>query len=315
MDMEKFLARRESTPQEIVPSKPKSWDEIKRELENIKIARQKLVDDIDPMPWWEQRARQQLARLLPQLRDALAVEPMAKLSSEIRQLIFDLHNIMPEVLKGATKIDEYATQVEDLLEKIKEHPDDEDLVYQLDRLQNEEFEKNLNLPRNADLEDLIQTVQSADPNFRQTFRNEVIEQALRYLDLEGPKIKAARSMLIGYVNDQRRLKNMYSEVERHREDIDRLHTTAGYLIRGEELGIAVWNTAVGSLEQTVAVAGLVLDATESGRNFADPKMLERIRKLHTSAAEVEQRAFGMRSTDENGKALPEVVEGSFKEIV
>lgn len=302
------MARRETSPRE------RTLTEIHNQIQRIKYDRDKLAEGIVPTTW-QGKAKSRLFHFLPQLREHLQDAPLASLSAELRKVIFELYNALPEILRDAKERVAFAQEAEALLSQVTENPEDEDLLYSLERLLNQEAEEKLNLRPNAEAEAFIEEVQRVDPNFQANRRNQILAQAKRFLDINGPALLAAKHLLISSVGALAQLKIDYADVENQRVTIDRLHTTAGHIIRGQELGITAFNTVMGELELVVAAAELVHDAAAAGRDFADVVGPQRLQKLQDQADALEQKLLGLKSPDQGRKSLPQSTKKIISEIV
>lgn len=295
MDIERAIVKHQPSPQE------KKIAEIQGKIELINRRRAELSDDILPTTW-QGRARNQILKFLPQLREQLQEAPLASISAELRKVIFELYNSIPEILRDGKEIVAYADRVSELLEEVLSSPDDEDLLYELGDLLNQRAERDLNLS-NREADEFIREVEQRDPEFKEKRKNSIISQAKRYLDVNGPEITAIKVHLIGSVEALRQLKIDYADIENHRVTIDRLHQNAGYIIRGQELGITSFNTVMGELELVVEAAKLVHDAAQASKDFADIVGPQRLQRLQSDADDLERKFLGLKEPERNGKIL------------
>lgn len=300
------MAIREISPQE------RSFTDIQRRIANIKRQRERLADGIVSTTL-QGRARSTVLRFLPQLREQLQVAPLAALSAEIRGVILDLYNGLPEILGDAGERVVYAEEVENLLAGVSANPEDKELLYTLERLLNEEAERSLNIKVNPEADAFIEEVQRRDPDFAAKSRQTTVAQAQRFLDINGPTIIAIRASLIGSVGALKQLKRDYADIENQQKTIDKLHQTVGQIIRGQELGITSFNTIMGELELVVAAAELVHDAVQASRDFADIVGSDRLERLQNQADALEKKLLGFQSNAES-KPLPKSTPGSSSEV-
>lgn len=197
------------------------------------------------------RLRSEIVRRIPwtPLRNALEQAPIEDAINNLRGPLVDLYNDMGDIIREGRDLVEFHSDIRSSLDEVEKNPDDWELLRDLREKMREKGERDLNLRRNPDTEELMQEIlEPDDPEKRNAIRGKTIFEAKELLTVSEIIANIGDTIAINTAQAFETGSSQYALLLNVRRAIGVIHRGGMDTIKAQEMRIQAWSTLEGQIE-------------------------------------------------------------------
>lgn len=218
------------------------------------------------------------------LRTALEQAPLEGAIHEMRGPIIDLYNNMGDIIREGRSLVEFHSDVRELLDETIAHPDDQEALRQLRDKLREKAEKDLNIQRDPDTEELLeQVLEPEDPERRAAIREKTIFEAQEVLAVSQTIAHIGENIATNTAQTFETMNSQYALLLDIRQAVNVLHRSGSDIIKAHDMKIQAFNTLTGQIDVLLVTAKLATEVQQLASEAQVTVDAEKIKVLRERA--------------------------------
>lgn len=254
------------------------------------------------------RLRRAVVHRIPftSLRESLEQRPIEGAIHELREPIIDLYNNLGDIIREGAELVEFHNDVRELFEDATLHPEDEEAVRALRDKLREKAEKDLNIKRDSDTEDLLaQVLEPDDPAAREERRKKTLFESEQVLSVAETIAHIGENIATITAQTYESMNAQYALLLNIRKMTNVLQRAGSDTINAQALRIEAFNTLVGQIDILLQSADYATEIAQLAEEAQVTVEAEKVKLLSDRAEALKKRTDRMlpQRTDNAKKQL------------
>lgn len=278
-----------------VTTRPNRRSAVNIEQYKSRIARNKdrMADAIKPQTF-SGRLRAFVVSRIPitPLRTALEQAPLETAIHELRGPIVDLYNNMKNIIHEGRELVEFHGDIRDLLDDVEKDPKDDDALRMLRDKLREKAERDLQIQRDPDTEELLQQVlEPDDPTKKRELRDKTIFEAREVLGVSEIIARIGESIATNTAQTFESMNAQYALLLNIRKAVGVLHRSGADIIQAHDLRIQAFNTLTGQIDVLLVTARLASEVQQLAAEARVTVDADKVKALKERAESLREESF------------------------